>query len=153
MPINNKHLTDTELQLHLDGQIFTTEQQAHITNCPKCAQQLQTYRQLYIGFKQLPTPTLSFDLAQAVMQKMPQKATASSSYSTQIEQIWLVATVFVLLFTLYVAMYMGVFSPITHLLYNGLTIAGWLLAISSTILLFQWIEYKFWSNKIVKWQQ
>ena len=69
----------------------------------------------------------------------------------QTEQIWLVATVLTLLSALCVAMYMGIFNPITHLLYNSLTAASWLLAILGTVLLFQWIEYKFWSNKIVRW--
>lgn len=141
---NNSHLTDTQLQLHLDGQTLNANQQTHLANCPLCTQQLQLYQQMYVGFNQLATPSLPFDLAQAVMQQMPEQAP-----NTQLENAWVAATALLLLMVVGIAAYLGLFKSIIPLLTNNTWVAVQLLtAMLGTVLLFQWIEYRFWSNKM-----
>jgi anti-sigma factor RsiW len=145
---NNSHLTDTQLQLHLEGQTLTTNQQTHLANCPLCAQQLQLYQQMYVGFNQLPAPTLSFNLAQAVMQQMPHQA-ANTAPNTQPENAWVAATTLLLLIAIGIATYLGLFKSIIPLLTNNTwAVAQLLTAVLATVLLFQWIEYRFWNSKM-----
>ena len=103
---NNSHLTDTQLQLHLEGQTLTTNQQTHLANCPLCVQQLQLYQQMYVGFNQL-------------------------------------------IMAIGIAAYLGLFKSIIPLLTNNTwAVAQLLTAVLATVLLFQWIEYRFWNSKM-----
>lgn len=147
---NHHHLSDTELQMHLEGQPFNTNQQVHVANCPKCMAQLQLYQQMYIGFEQLPALKLNFDLAQAVMAKMPVSPVAPKSYSTLIEKIWVIATVFAIILPLVLGQYFGYFDALPQLFSTMFSVIPMLAAILGTVLLFQWIEYRFWSHRMVK---
>ncbi len=147
---NRHHLSDSELQMHLEGLPFNKSQQAHLTNCPKCMAQLQLYQQMYIGFEQLPAPKLSFDLAQAVMEKMPVSPVTPKSYSTLIEKIWVLATVFAVFLPLVLGQYFGYFDALPQLFGTMLSVIPMLAAILGTVLLFQWIEYRFWNHRMVK---
>jgi anti-sigma factor RsiW len=145
---NNSHLTDTQLQLHLEGQTLTANQQTHLANCPLCAQQLQLYQQMYVGFSQLPAPTLPFNLAQTIMQQLPHQA-ANTAPNTQPENAWVAATTLLLLIAVGIAAYLGLFKSIIPLLTNNTwAVAQLLTAVLATVLLFQWIEYRFWNSKM-----
>ena len=145
---NNSHLTDTQLQLHLEGQTLTANQQTHLANCLLCTQQLQLYQQMYVGFNQLPAPTLPFNLAQTIMQQLPHQA-ANTAPNTQPENAWVAATTLLLLIAVGIAAYLGLFKSIIPLLTNNTwAVAQLLTAVLATVLLFQWIEYRFWNSKM-----
>lgn len=151
----NNHISDTDLQLHLDGQPLNPAQQTHLVICSQCSAQLELYRQMYLGLKQLPAPVLPFNLAEAVIQQLPQPATPTAtpnnSHITPTENLWVFATLLVLLLSVGIAAYGGFLGTVPGLrLANTLPWLQILAAALITLFLFQWIEYRFWSKRLIK---
>ena len=66
-----RHLSDQEIQKHLDGPHQSSAQvTAHLETCARCQTQLRQYQHLYSSLRQEPELMLRFDFADAVMVKL-----------------------------------------------------------------------------------
>ncbi len=71
--MNERHLADEQLQAYLDGTIDdSAEAEAHLESCPRCRQEVEIYRQLYVTISQEDAPELSPDFVDRVMARLPE---------------------------------------------------------------------------------
>ncbi|RYU94220.1 hypothetical protein [Emticicia agri] len=71
--MKNKHLTDEEIQLYaLDADACAPALVAHIQHCAHCQQEVLTYQLLAEGIKTQEKAVFDFDLADLVMEQLPQ---------------------------------------------------------------------------------
>lgn len=145
-----QHISDFDLQTHIEGNPLTNLQQLHLNSCPSCAEKLLVYQQLFVGLKHLPQPVLTFDLAEAVLSKMTISNTSESKLNPYVENIWVIATFLSLFCSIGLAWYFGYLKEVPILVSSIITFIPMLIAILGTVLFFQWIEYRFWSQKILK---
>lgn len=66
------HLSDYDLQLAAEGAPLPAPAAQHLPGCPRCQAQLAAYRQLFVATASLPPAAFDFDLAAAVVARLPQ---------------------------------------------------------------------------------
>lgn len=72
--MNQKHLTDEQLQDYLDGNISESDPIAiHVQNCSRCREALKLYEDLRLGLERETAIELSPGFADAVMDRLPEK--------------------------------------------------------------------------------
>ena len=68
----NRHLTDNELQLYvMDKNQVDPELAEHILACDECREKVAAYELLFTAISEEKAPAFDFDLAEAVMAKLP----------------------------------------------------------------------------------
>lgn len=72
--MKNKHINEIEIQQYVlrkaDCDIITIE---HINHCRKCKAEVEVYELLFAEIKKEPNPIFDFDLANLVIQQLPEK--------------------------------------------------------------------------------
>ena len=72
--MKNEHMNETEIQQYvLDKDSCDINIIAHIDQCPKCKTEVDIYELLFAEIKKQPDPVFEFDIANLVMQQLPQK--------------------------------------------------------------------------------
>lgn len=71
------HLSDEEIQLYaLNSGLVSEEKHAHVESCESCRQKTQMYQLLFTTMEKPAAPIFDFDLAETVLQQLPQPKTA-----------------------------------------------------------------------------
>lgn len=65
------HLSDYDLQLAADAAPLPAAEAAHLHDCRRCQARLATYQHLFAATARLPQPAFEFDLAAAVLARLP----------------------------------------------------------------------------------
>ena len=72
--MKNKHVNEIEIQQYVlckdDCDTIIIE---HINHCGKCKAEVETYELLFAAIKKQPNPIFEFDIANLVMQQLPDK--------------------------------------------------------------------------------
>jgi len=70
--MNEKHLSDDQLQDYLDGNITITNSfKAHLESCSRCQEALAAYQSLYAMLKEAPKAFLSESFADRTLAQLP----------------------------------------------------------------------------------
>ncbi len=71
--MNERHLTDEQLQAYLDGTLDeAAEVETHLASCPRCRREVELYRQLYVAIERDDIPDLSPGFVERVMDRLPE---------------------------------------------------------------------------------
>ncbi|MEO5643695.1 MAG: hypothetical protein ABIQ40_06645 [Bacteroidia bacterium] len=72
--MKNKHVNEMEIQQYVlckdDCDVIIIE---HINHCQKCKVEVEIYELLFVAIKKEPNPVFEFDIANLVMQQLPEK--------------------------------------------------------------------------------
>ena len=72
--MKNKHLSEIEIQQYvLSKEDCDTNIIEHINHCQKCKAEVEIYELLFAAIKKEPNPVFEFDIANLVMQQLPEK--------------------------------------------------------------------------------
>ena len=98
--MKNKHINEKEIQQYVlakdDCDINILE---HINHCQKCKAEVEIYELLFAAIKEEPNPIFEFDLADLVMQQLPEKQNFSfEKYLIAILSGILIAIISILIF-------------------------------------------------------
>ncbi len=78
--MTTKHLTEPEIQQYaLDKVSCCIQIIGHIQSCVACRLKAEAYRQIFAGIKEQPKPLFDFNLADLVMDQLPQSKPKASS--------------------------------------------------------------------------
>ncbi len=80
-----KHLTDSQIQDYLDGNLTAEQEkqlQHHAGRCIYCRRELETYKELYLELRRQPAFSISPSLADHIIEKIqsPEKPTSSRGF-------------------------------------------------------------------------
>ncbi|MDJ1482845.1 hypothetical protein QNI16_20255 [Cytophagaceae bacterium YF14B1] len=68
-----EHLSEEEIQQYaLDNTACGEAVKVHVHACPHCRQKVENYQLLFMAIKAQPPATFDFDLAESVLEKLPQ---------------------------------------------------------------------------------
>jgi ABC-type multidrug transport system fused ATPase/permease subunit len=74
--VNEKHLTDDQLQEYLDGNLNDSDPCVrHLKSCPSCKRALDNYRTIYLALETEPAFGLSPEFVNNVMSRLPEEKT------------------------------------------------------------------------------
>ncbi|CAN5346760.1 hypothetical protein BH10BAC1_BH10BAC1_21430 [soil metagenome] len=72
--MKNKHINEIEIQQYVLGKDdFDISIIEHINHCQKCKAEVELYKLLFAEIKKEPNPVFEFDLANLIMQQLPEK--------------------------------------------------------------------------------
>ena len=77
--MNNEHLEDSDIQSYvLHEPDLSSAAEEHIQGCDYCSRKAEQYKLLFESIRRQEKPEFNFDLAGAVIEKLPQKKSAQS---------------------------------------------------------------------------
>ena len=72
--MKNEHINEMEIQQYvLDKDDCDAIIIEHINHCPKCKAEVDIYELLFAAIKEEPNPVFEFDIANLVLQQLPEK--------------------------------------------------------------------------------
>lgn len=143
--MKNKHISEIEIQEYLYEELNSrTEITEHIQQCEICRMKVEEYKQIFELVKEQEIPAFDFNLADAVMNRLPRKK-AELTFGKYIVAFILLIT------TPSVGIIICLFNTSLSDLLTGITpIIFYLIAITmSALLLFQCFDtYRRYKNKM-----
>lgn len=133
------HLSDRELQLAAEAYPLPAAAAIHLRECPGCQTQLASYQRLFAATARLPKPAFEFDLATAVLVRLPRAKPAFPwiLVLVAVPVLGVIAAFLALFGNLFVQAFQGLFATLlgTSLVaLTGFIVGGQCLAL--------WVRYR-----------
>ncbi len=72
--MKNEHINEKEIQQYVFGKdVCDINIIEHINHCQKCKAEVEIYELIFAAIKEEPNPVFEFDIANLVMQQLPEK--------------------------------------------------------------------------------
>ena len=113
--MKNKHLTDDEIQQYiLQKAKCDIDIVKHIQNCETCKIKAEQYNLLFEGIKQQEKPVFDFNLADLILEQLPQ-----SRYKVSNDKLFFYFIIFISVFSIFIVFYF--FRDSLLSLFKGIT--------------------------------